>query len=298
MATERSKARRLIQDSDEFIKSIKKFNKEKEEEISYNTETSSNTSQRPPVGMKLEFKSTKNTLQNTLHFWPNKVDTEDNRRDLLTFIESFYFKHKKLPNKADFEQRFDKAYLPKNTSDWQALLLSFQEPLTNRGLRPYETPLEYLEPNFVLAVNLIVNCYDKRAIAAKLKEAGLTTKQWTTLLRDEEHHEYYKARLGEIFDEDTQNDAKVALRQLIVEGDLGAIRHYHEMQNIYRPNAQSQNTQILLIMQAIMEILALHVSPDVLGRVANDIKSSSIITGELSEPTKALQFKDQGNKIA
>jgi hypothetical protein len=282
MASERSKARRLIQDSDEFMKSIKKFNTPEEEEPKHEERPT------PPVGKpslpKLHFSSTPNTFPE-LQFWPTKVDTEENRKDMITFVETFYFKYKKLPNKADFENRFAKQYLPSSHDGWNALLLSLQEPLTNRGIRPYETPLEYLEPNFVLAVNLIVNCYDKRAIAAKLKEAGLTTKQWTALLRDEEHNLYYKTRLGEIFDEDTALDAKVALRQLVVEGDLGAIRHYHEMQNIYRPQ-QNANSQILLIMQAIMEILALHVSPDILGRVANDIKSSSIITGELSQPTR------------
>ena len=73
--------------------------------------------------------------------------------------------------------------------------------------------LHYLEPNFVLAVNLIVNPYDKRAIPAKLKEAGLTTKQWNGFLRIPQHHEYYKKRLDQIFDEDTQNDAKLALQK-------------------------------------------------------------------------------------
>jgi hypothetical protein len=134
----------------------------------------------------------------------------------------------------------------------------------------------------VLAVGLIVNVHDKRAVAAKLKEANLTTKQWTNLLRVQENRDYFQSRLNEIFDEDAQSDAKVALHKLIVAGDLQAIKHFHELQNIYRPQANAQQN-LLVALQGIMEILAKYVSPLILSQVANDIKQSAVFRPEAIE---------------
>jgi hypothetical protein len=204
-------------------------------------------------------------------FWP-KLKLQDFRKEAITFIETFYFQYKSLPSLADFVAKFSPEILPKGPADWEDFLVNIQEPLQNRGIPAYEVPLDYLEPNFVLAVNLIVNPYDKRAVPAKLKEAGLSTKQWQGFLRQDKHQEYYRKRLDQIFDEDTQNDAKLALQRLIQAGDLQAIKHYHELQNIYRPS--QQNNQIQLILMAIMEILTLHVPPEIIGKVAESLRSS------------------------
>jgi hypothetical protein len=213
-------------------------------------------------------------------FWPQKKMNWP--LEYLTFSERYYHLYKKLPDKRAFQIQFPDAPLPKEDSDWQQLLLSLQEPLQARGLPVYDVPVGYLQPNFVLAVGLIVNVHDKRAVAAKLKEANLTTKQWTNLLRVQENRDYFQSRLNEIFDEDAQSDAKVALHKLIVAGDLQAIKHFHELQNIYRPQANAQQN-LLVALQGIMEILAKYVSPLILSQVANDIKQSAVFRPEAIE---------------
>jgi hypothetical protein len=207
-------------------------------------------------------------------FWPKKKYNWP--IEYVSFVERYFHIHKKLPDRRAFEIQFrglKDNILPTSLEDWQHLLLSLQEPLQARGLPVYDVPPQYLQPNFVLAVGLVVNVHDKRAIAAKLKEANLTTKQWSNLLRIDANRDYFQGRLNEIFDEDAQADAKVALHRLIVGGDLQAIKHFHELQNIYRPEHNSQQN-IMVALQAIMEILARHVSPVILSQVANDIKQS------------------------
>lgn len=207
-------------------------------------------------------------------FWPKKKYNWP--IEYVSFVERYFHIHKKLPDRRAFEIQFrglKDNILPTSLEDWQHLLLSLQEPLTARGLPVYDVPPQYLQPNFVLAVGLVVNVHDKRAIAAKLKEANLTTKQWSNLLRIDANREYFQSRLNEIFDEDAQSDAKVALHKLIVSGDLQAIKHFHELQNIYRPE-HNVNQNITLALQAIMEILARHVAPTILSQVANDIRTS------------------------
>jgi len=215
------------------------------------------------------------STNNDDEFWPKKKYNWP--IEYVTFVERFFYTFKKLPTRKDFELQFQQIkdnILPKTLEDWQHLLLELQEPLQARGLPVYDVPPQYLQPNFVLAVGLVLNVYDKRAIAAKLKEANLTTKQWVNLLRIQSNRDYFQSRLNEIFDEDAQSDAKVALHKLIVSGDLPAIKHFHELQNIYRPEHNTQQS-LITALQAIMEILAKYVTPEILGRVANDIRSSS-----------------------
>ena len=204
------------------------------------------------------------------------------KQEYLSFVESFYMMHKCLPNKADFIQKFgsitNQGSFPEDPQEIENLLVEITPGLIARGIPPYETPSDYLEPNFVLAVNLICNVTDKRPPAAKLKEAGLTTKQWKNLLRKPICQEYYTKCVNEIFDEEAQVTAKLTIMRAMENGDLQAVKYFHGMQNIYRENEQSSeqvstNAQILTILQVIMEILALHVQPEVIGRIATDFRN-------------------------
>jgi len=203
-------------------------------------------------------------------FWP-QLKLTDFRKEAITFIEVFWNTHKKLPNLSDFVNKFPANLLPKSPQDWEDFLLNIQEPLQARGIPHYEVPLDYLEPNFVLAVNLIVNAYDKRGVPAKLKEVGLTTKQWTAFLRIPKHQEYYQKRLNAIFDEDMVAESKLTVMRLIQANDLQAVKYYNELQNIYRPQ---ESGQVQLILMAIMEILTLHVDPVTIGKVAESLRQS------------------------
>ena len=288
-----------MQDAQDFIDSVKKFNKNSvpstPQPVSSPSDKNSQKEAGEPHQPESEGEEPVNYFS-PLRAVPTKTSFNRNslfptkpfdfRKEAITFIETFYFKHNCLPNKADFANNFIPRHLPKTDQEFQEVLLDLSESLENRGIPIYDTPLTYLEPHFVLAVNLITNPYDKRNIPAKLKEAGLTTKQWNGFLRKPIHQEYYKERVNQIFDEDTQLNAKLALQRLIEAGDLQAIKHFHELQNIYRPQ-NNGNQQILVILQAIMEILSMHVSPEILGRVAQDIKSSPLISlGPVTE-TKA-----------
>ena len=115
---------------------------------------------------------------------------------------------------------------------------------------------------------------DKRTIPAKLKEAGLSTKDWQAFLRRKRHYEYFQSRLDEVFDEDIRNEAKLALAKSVTNGDLQAIKYYNELKNIYRPETQNSLQLISVVLTAVMEILAANVSSEVLNRVAAEIRSS------------------------
>jgi hypothetical protein len=195
------------------------------------------------------------------------------KNDIVAFIERFYLTHKTLPNRPDFENprsHLPKTLLPKTHEGWQDLLLEIEPALRARGIPHYDTPADFLEPNFILAVNLITNPYDKRPVASKLKDANLTTKQWKNLLLKPTYLEFYQSNLDKIFDEQTKLDAKLGIQRLIASGDLNAIKHYQELQNIYRPQA-NYNDLLMKVIGAVIEVLAVHVSTEVLHKVASEI---------------------------
>lgn len=262
---------KLAADAQAFIDSVKQFqtperaakhqpklDKQKEEE-----------SPKTPEFFPRTFEKRDNNSDSP-SFWP-QLKLTDFRKEAITFIETFYFTHNHLPNLSDFVVKFPTNLLPKSPADWEDFLVNIQAPLQARGLPYYETPPQYLEPNFVLAVNLIINAYDKRAAPAKLKEAGLTTKQWTALLRIPANQEYYQTRLKTIFDDDMVAESKLAVMRLIQANDLQAVKYYNELQNIYRPQ---ETQQLQAILMAIMEILSLHVDPVVIGKVAESLRNS------------------------
>lgn len=197
------------------------------------------------------------------------------RAEVLTYIEVYYYENKKLPEVHVLHEHFkDHPDRPNFLKGWNRTLDEISESLSNRGIKPYNTVENYIDPKFAWATSLIVNQLDKRTIPAKLKEAGLSTKEWQALLRRKRHYEYFQARLDEVFTQDVKNDAKVALSRAIQNGDLQAIKYYNELQNIYRPETQNAMQMVSIVLTAVMEILAIHVRPEVLNTIAAEIRTS------------------------
>lgn len=257
-----AKHRRLIQDSNEFIKTLKKFHGESEKSAEPEEDTPVGENETPNYPtLSFDFKD----------LWPSKK--KDERAEILTYCEQVYWNTGKLPTEADFRLNF-----PDVTLD-EDFFQSLVEPLTARGLPSYQIADDFREPNFVLAVNLICNVYDKRSIPAKLKTAGLTSSQWRAFLRRPDLAAYYQNCINQIFDEDTKQEAKLQLSRLVSQGDLQAIKHFNEVQNIYRPQS-NQTEMVMLYLHSIMEVLAKYVSSEVLNKVAAEIKTIEVKSHE------------------
>jgi len=262
-----NKNQKLVEDAKGFLDGLKAFH-QKEDKEDNSSEVPS-----PPIAFK-----------RTPGNWPSKETPKidfhpqsDFRSQFITFVEVHFFLHKRLPSKKEAENKFGKITF----QQWDDLTLSTQESLSNRGITPYETPIGYLEPNFVLACNLLSSPHKGMSVSARLKEAGLSTTQWQNLLRQEDHRKYWQDKIDSIFDEDVVADSKRALAELVARNDLPTIKYVNEMKSIYRPNDSNQT--ILTMLQVIIDIVAMHVTPEVLGKIANQLQESNIIeTKELS----------------
>jgi hypothetical protein len=204
--------------------------------------------------------------------------------ELLTFIEVYYNKFRKLPGQQDILTQF-KDHLedfPNDPDGWVELLESLVEPLTNRGIPFYDTTNDpdYLDPHFVLAVGLICNPLNKKSRAAKLKQAGLTAAQFNGLSKLPNHRAYLEEQVNSMFNDQTILDAKLGLQEAIANGDLQSIKFYYEIQNLYRPQEQSAQN-LLQIIHVLMEILAQNVSAEVLARIQDEFSQTNIIEATL-----------------
>ncbi|MET0786342.1 MAG: hypothetical protein ABWY25_06510, partial [Paenisporosarcina sp.] len=164
-------------------------------------------------------------------------------------------------------------------SDWNAYLADaeLEEVLINRGLPTYDSPTNRIDSNFALAVTLICDISDKRTKAAKLKDAGLTTRQWTGFLKRNSHYNYFQERLNKVWNDEVEPNAKLAISRAVEAGDLQAVKYFHEYTDRYRPQDQ-QIVNLQLIISGLLEILARHLSKELLQIVATELEQTGLLS--------------------
>jgi hypothetical protein len=108
------------------------------------------TGRTAPVGRKNGF--------GTINFSRKSDYEQPFRADLLTFIEVYYYENKKLPLVHELHEAFHShPDRPNFLKGWNAILDDISDSLKNRGIKPYNTVDNYIDPKFAWATSLIVN---------------------------------------------------------------------------------------------------------------------------------------------
>jgi hypothetical protein len=151
-------------------------------------------------------------------------------------------------------------------------------PAINKALEKRELPIydpwrripkkDELDPQFVIAVNFLVDVSDKRSKAIKLKAVGLTTHKFNVLLKSKANKHYYETRAEEAFN-NVQPVAKTSLGRLVDSGDLQAIKYFHEFTGIHDPNREL-NQNLNKLISLFMEVLVRHVDPKLIDTIASE----------------------------
>lgn len=162
----------------------------------------------------------------------------------------------------------------------------FEKMLKERGLPGFKPEREILSGKQLVAVDSVLNLHDKRSLNSKLKEAGVTTREWQAWLAEPEFVKYLRKQTKERF-KNVDIDADLALAQLVSNGDLSAIKYYHEFTGIYRPGTEV-GANLTVIMSRILEILAKHVTKEVLLAVAAELEGEKVL--EVAEVTPKAEL--------
>lgn len=150
---------------------------------------------------------------------------------------------------------------------------SFKTACKARGI-PFPSDFKAttgLTPEQILAANLVMSLHDRRSLNQKLKLVNVTPQEYDAWLRDPTFVEYIRKETDRRF-ELLDLDAKTAIAKNIQDGDLNSIKYYMEITGRYRPS-EEVTFNFMLLVSRMMEILARHLSPDVLEAVAVEMET-------------------------
>jgi len=215
---------------------------------------------------------------NTLDIPDLEIENDqDLQNQIITFYEARFWLESKIPTKEEVRNRFNLS-----SREYENYYDSISEPLENRlgiKLKPLKTtspvkdrgPEFELDPVFTVACSIICDTADKRATAAKLKQLGLSTKQWQALLTIPAHKIYFEKKLDLAFG-GIESSAKLALGKNVEAGDLQSIKYYMEYSGKYRP-ASDNLINIAFLLGRLMEVLSQYVTPEELSKIADEFDS-------------------------
>lgn len=219
----------------------------------------------------------KQPAENKVHRLSFGIIPRNLRTTVVDFLEQVYNRDGKFPSKRSLDTHVRSlGFRP--SQDWDEYLADaeLEEILINRGLPTYDSPTNRIDSNFALATTLICDISDKRSKAAKLKDAGLTTRQWTGFLKRRSHYNYFTERLQRVWNDEVEPNAKLAISRAVEAGDLTAVKYFHEYTDRYRPQDQ-QVVNLQLIITGLLEILAKHLTKELLQTVASELEQTGLL---------------------
>jgi hypothetical protein len=135
------------------------------------------------------------------------------------------------------------------------------------------TPLEddEVDPEFLIAIDLVSDALDKRTLAAKMKQIGRTTKWFQNQMMVPIHKRLLESRVNSSYAL-LPELSKISLVRNVEAGDLQSMKYAEEKLGIFRPQQQSMIDFGKVISQ-FMEILVQYLPPEKLVEVADRMEA-------------------------
>lgn len=191
--------------------------------------------------------------------------------DVIFFIERFAATNGAVPTRAQIEMRYtgltDKWFESFNTNP--LVLKSFKA----RGI-VYPAQADALTDDQMHAIATMLDPYDRRSDEKKLRDLGLTSRQWATWLLDDQFAEYVRDRSERML----QNSVHEAHKGLIKgarNGNVASVKTLYEITGRYRPN-EEQQIDVRRVLHTFIEVIQKYVKdPIVLHHIAMDLSNAA-----------------------
>jgi hypothetical protein len=188
--------------------------------------------------------------------------------DLIFFIERFASTVGSAPTDAQIKQRFTGVDLNKFKAN----------PLVQKSLRArgivYPAMQDQLTDSQMHAIAVMLDPYDRRSDEKKLRDLGITSRQWATWLLDDDFAQYVKDR-SEKFLGNSVFEAHKGLVKGARNGNVAAVKTLYEITGRYRPNEESQ-IDIRRVLHTFIEVIQKYVKdPVILHQIAMDLSSAA-----------------------
>lgn len=190
--------------------------------------------------------------------------------DLVFFIERFAAQTGNPPTDAQVKARFNNI----TESDLKAFKQNslVQKSFKHRGIT-YPSASDVLTDNQMHAISVMCDPYDRRSDEKKLRDIGVTTRQWSMWLLDDEFARYLNDRAEKLLERTTFEAHKGVLKGAR-NGNVAAAKLHYEITGRYRPN-EEQQIDVRRILHTFIEIIQKYVKdPIVLHAIAMDLSAA------------------------
>lgn len=217
--------------------------------------------------------------------------------DFILWNEQFYLLHSSLPDYEDCDLGISedtwKSYWKNNSV--RTALMTRQVPLRqvvdNKVEEQESRPV--LTGRQIAAINALMDLNDQRTDNKKLKELGITTREYQSWRADPHFIQYMHQRAEKAGLTDLDDDAYRAFAENVREGDMGAIKMFFEMKGIYRSN-DPQVMQFRILVQTLIDIIQQEVrDPEALTRISTKIMNAIAQNTTQTPNLKAIENRPQ-----
>lgn len=219
---------------------------------------------------------------------------DDVSLDVIFFIERFAGTNGRAPTRMEINQRFNGL-----TDEWHVAFQTnklVQRSFKARGI-VFPSMADRLTDAQMHAIATMLDPYDRRSDEKKLRDIGLTTRQWATWILDDQFAEYLRDRSERLL----QNSVFEAHKGVIKgarNGNIAAAKTLYEVTGRYRPNEEQQidvrrvlHTFIEVIQRYVKDPIMLHAIAVDLSNVASEESYSTGLSNQMMTGAQNYQMK-------
>lgn len=206
---------------------------------------------------------TESTTEPTSDIPPAQEFLAEEFLDMMHYVERYHALNGEAPTDAQMLKRFN---ISEGLLEEFKVDLLVQKSLTARGI-VYPNRKDFLNDRQLAAIATMTNYADRRSDEKKLRDIGITTREWATWLLDNNFAAYLQERAERMFAA-SQHEAHLGLIKGMRNGNVASVKLYNEMSGRHNPEADN-NFNIRLLMASIIEILQMEIKdPVALHRIA------------------------------
>ena len=186
--------------------------------------------------------------------------------DLILFVERFHASTGSAPTDAQLNARFE--LTPESLASFKAnplVLKSFKV----RGII-YPAAEDVFTPEQMHAAAVMTDMVDRRSDEKKLRDLGITTRQWSTWLQDDSFANYLRDRSEKLL-EHSVFEAHKGLMKGVRNGNVASVKTLYEITGRHRPD-QEQQIDIRRVLHTFIEVIQKFVKdPVILHKIAMEL---------------------------
>jgi hypothetical protein len=188
--------------------------------------------------------------------------------DLIFYIERYHAAYGSTPSDDKLRQRFDDL-----TDDFMA---DFKiNPLVIKSFRARGIIYPPAEDSFTAdqmhAAAAMTDLVDRRSEEKKLRDLGITTRQWATWMQDDQFSDYIRNRSEKMLANTGVTEAHKALLKGARNGNVNSAKLIYEITGRHDPTKEAQ-VDVRRILYTFIEILQRHIKdPALLNSIAMDL---------------------------